>query len=80
MASRPGGESQSARLRGRYYVATFEQLEGTSHCVDDVNFSWDFGRTCLGNNFGQFIEGGGALPKASVGKQLRVEEKNLCVG
>ena len=33
--------------------------------VDDINFSWDMGGTCLANNFGQCAEGGGALPKLS---------------
>jgi len=33
--------------------------------VDDINFSWDMGGTCLVNNFGQCSEGGGTLPKTS---------------
>jgi hypothetical protein len=33
--------------------------------VDDIDFSWDVGGTCLMNNFGQCAEGGGALPKLS---------------
>jgi hypothetical protein len=33
--------------------------------VDDINFSWEEGGSCLGNNLGQCAEGGGALPKVT---------------